>query len=81
MVTRQERIDDFVHEGTPPIDRSLEVLCEDHNGTYVLPFLCQWHGGIWQNAKTNRRIEAAVVGWRTPTRGLSEFLCEAGYPS
>jgi len=31
---------------------------------YVLPFLCQWRDGTWQNAKTNRQIEAAVVGWR-----------------
>jgi hypothetical protein len=43
MATRQERIDVFVHEGTPPTDRPLEILCEDHVGTYVIPFLCRWH--------------------------------------
>jgi hypothetical protein len=66
MVTRQERISDFIHEGTPPIDRPLQILCEDHNGTYLIPFLCRWRDGEWQDAKTNRRIEAAVVGWRVP---------------
>jgi hypothetical protein len=25
-------------------------------------------GCIWQNAKTRRRIEAAVIGWREPKR-------------
>jgi hypothetical protein len=64
MVTRQVRVDEFLHEGRPPANKALEVLCEDHNGTYVLPFLCQWHEGEWRNAKTNGRIEAEVVGWR-----------------
>lgn len=64
MVSRQDRINDFIHEGTPPIDLPLEILCEDHNGTYVIPFLCRWRDGIWHDAETGRRIEATVVGWR-----------------
>jgi hypothetical protein len=64
LVTRQERLGEFIHDGSPPPNKPLQVLCEDHNGTYVLPFLCQWHDGVWQNAKTNRLIEVAVVGWR-----------------
>ena len=64
LVTRQERIDDFIHEGSPPNDRPLQILCEDHVGTYVIPFPCRWRDGIWEHAKTSRRIEAAVVGWR-----------------
>ena len=40
MAARQERIDAFSHEGTPPADQPLELLCEDHVGTYVIPFLC-----------------------------------------
>jgi hypothetical protein len=39
MVTRQARIDAF-HQGVPATDQSLELLCEDHVGTYVIPFLC-----------------------------------------
>jgi hypothetical protein len=41
-------------------------LCEDHNGTYLLPFLCQWRDDGWHDAKTGRLIEATVVGWRRP---------------
>ena len=61
MAARQERIDAFIHEGSPPADQALEILCEDHVGTYVIPF-------YWQNAKTRRRIEVAVIGWREPKR-------------
>src|SRR5436190_17098323 len=68
MAARQERINAFIHEGSPPADQPLEILCEDHVGTYVIPFLCQWTEGTWQNAKTGRRIEAAVIGWREPKR-------------
>jgi hypothetical protein len=63
MVTRQARIDAF-HEGVPPTDQSLELLCEDHIGTYVIPFLCRWRGSAWQNVETGNPIEATVVGWR-----------------
>jgi hypothetical protein len=38
VVTRQERINDFDHEGTPPVDQPLQVLCEDHVGTYSFRF-------------------------------------------
>ena len=64
MATRQERIDDFAHDGEPPADQPLELLCEDHVGTYVIPFLCRWDSGAWYNADTKSRIEATVVGWR-----------------
>ena len=58
MATRQERLDDFDHEGSPPKDQQLEILCEDHVGTYVIPFLCQWSDGTWQNAKTRRHYRS-----------------------
>jgi len=64
MATRQERIDAFNHEESPPTDQPLEILCEDHVGTYVIPFLCRWNDGIWRSVKTDRPIEAAVIGWR-----------------
>ena len=66
--SRQERIDDFIHEGMPPTDQPLQVLCEDHNGTYLISFLCRWREGMWQNAKTSRSIEATVIGWRAPKK-------------
>jgi hypothetical protein len=64
MATRKARIDEFTHEGLPPSDQPLEVLCEDHVGTYVLPFLCRWHEGAWQNVDTATRVDASIVGWR-----------------
>ena len=39
-LARQERIDAFIHEGSPPAGQPLEILCEDHVGTYVISFLC-----------------------------------------
>jgi hypothetical protein len=64
MATRQERIGAFTHEGVPPADQPLELLCEDHVGTYVIPFLCRWQSGVWQSVATSTAIEATVVGWR-----------------
>ena len=64
VATRQQRMDAFVHEGEPPADSLLELLCEDHVGTYVLPFACRSESGDWTNAETGARIEASVVGWR-----------------
>jgi hypothetical protein len=29
MAARQERIDAFIHEGSPPTDQPLEILCEE----------------------------------------------------
>jgi hypothetical protein len=77
MATRQERIDDFMHDGTPPSDRAFQILCEDHVGTYVIPFLCRWHDGAWKHAKTGRRIEVAVIGWRNEMKSALNFqiLC------
>ena len=64
MATRQQRISAFIHEGDPPSDQPLELLCEDHVGTYVIPFLCLLSSGIWHNVDTGSRIEATVIGWR-----------------
>lgn len=68
MATRQERIDAYTHDGNPPADRPLELLCEDHVGTYVIPFLCIWRDGVWHSLDTNHRIDATVVGWRAPNK-------------
>jgi hypothetical protein len=66
MATRQDRIDAFTHDRPPPTDQPLEVLCEDHVGTYVIPFLCRWRNGAWQSLDTDKSIEATVLGWRVP---------------
>lgn len=63
MATREHRLSEFMQHDPPP-GQSLEILCEDHNGTYSLPFPCQWIGGSWRNANSGLAIDAAVVGWR-----------------
>jgi hypothetical protein len=47
------------------MDRLFELLCQDHVGTYVLPFLCRWDGA-WRNGATGGVIAAEVLGWREP---------------
>ncbi len=64
MATRQERLDAFTHGGDPPANEPLELLCEDHVGTYVVPFPCRWTSEHWQSAETGERILATVLGWR-----------------
>jgi hypothetical protein len=64
VVTRSERLDDFVTDRDPPSDLSVELLCQDHVGTYVIPFLCQRADDVWRNEQTGETIEANVVGWR-----------------
>ena len=75
MATRQQRIDAFDHQGTPPLDQSLEILCEDHVGTYVIPFLCQWSDGTWQ-----KRSILSEVRWRTSPKNRAQNNLERPYP-
>ncbi|MGA7787862.1 MAG: hypothetical protein WCA56_06825 [Xanthobacteraceae bacterium] len=64
MATRQQRLDAFIHDGFPPADQPLELLCEDHVGTYVVPFACCWSDAQWRSVETGERILATVLGWR-----------------
>jgi hypothetical protein len=64
MATRQQRLDEFAHDGDPPVDQPFELLCEDHVGTYVVPFLCRWSDAAWQSVETGELIQATVIGWR-----------------
>ena len=41
MATREKRLAQFDGSGAPPPDQPVEVLCEDHSGTYQLPFACR----------------------------------------
>jgi hypothetical protein len=65
MATRQHRLSEF-NTGPPLPDLPLQLLCEDHNGTYLLPYPCHWQGEAWRNCANDETIEAAVVGWREP---------------
>jgi hypothetical protein len=64
MATRQHRISEFSNDA-PLGSEPVELLCEDHCGTYSLPYACRWVDGVWRNATTGAAISAAVVGWRT----------------
>jgi hypothetical protein len=67
VATRRARLDEFSNDLERPAGQPFEVLCEDHNGTYLLPFLCHWSEDGWHNIATGELVEAAVVGWRNPT--------------
>jgi hypothetical protein len=58
MATRRERIDAFLHEGEPPTNQPLEILCEDHVGS------TSFHSCVDGRTAFGKRIEAAVIGWR-----------------
>ena len=64
MATRERRLAEFNGEGEPPPDLPVQVLCEDHSGTYQLPFACRFVDGQWRNNESGGTVEATVVGWR-----------------
>jgi hypothetical protein len=64
MATRERRLAEFNGAGEPPPDLPVQVLCEDHSGTYQLPFACRWVDGEWRNHESGGIVEATVVGWR-----------------
>ena len=64
MATREYRLSEFSSEGHPPAEQPLQVLCEDHCGTYLLPYPCRWSEGTWWNIKSGQQIEGTVIGWR-----------------
>jgi hypothetical protein len=69
MATREKRLAQFDGSGDPPPDQPVEVLCEDHSGTYHLPFACRWidgHGAMTGPAAWSRHR----VGWRCRARDL-----------
>jgi hypothetical protein len=75
MVTRSERLNEFVRDHDPAPDARVQLLCEDHVGTYLIPFPCQRANDAWRNAKTGEPIEATVIGWREcPTFGRDGAL-------
>ena len=66
MATREKRLAQFDGSGEPPPDHPVEVLCEDHSGTYQLPFACRWSTANGAMKKSGSAVEATVVGWRLP---------------
>ena len=68
MATRERRLAEFDGAGVPPPGLPVQVLCEDHSGTYQLPFACRWIDGSWRNSESGLMVQAQVVGWRLPRR-------------
>ncbi|UVF22357.1 hypothetical protein HPT29_027145 (plasmid) [Microvirga terrae] len=64
MVTRTARLQDFRTEGYPGSGLPVQVLAEDHVGTYILPFPCQHINGEWRNGTTGEAVQASILGWR-----------------
>lgn len=64
MVSRNLRIAEFNANEPPAAGCFVELLCEDHVGTYVLPFPCRLADDGWRNAVTGEPIEITVLGWR-----------------
>lgn len=65
---RQSRLEGFGEAGEPPDGVQCDLLCEDHVGTYELPYPCIWTHGAWASAATGEAIAARVVRWR-PRQG------------
>ncbi len=65
MATRERRLSEFDGHGAPPPDQPVQVLCEDHSGTYQLPFACRFIAGTSRDG-SGGAVEATVVGWRLP---------------
>ena len=66
MALRAERIAEFTSDRPPAKGVKVQLLCEDHVGTYMLPFLCLWTETGWANAATRDSVGADVLGWRPP---------------
>ena len=69
IAARQRRLAAFPGEGMPPGGEACELLCQDHVGTYMLPYACNWNDGTWRSVKTGEPIKAGVVGWRMAIKG------------
>ena len=64
MTTRDQRLAQFTTTGEAPSDKDLELLCEDHVGTYSLDFPCRYVENGWLNTWTREKLQVKVVGWR-----------------
>jgi hypothetical protein len=67
VAARQQRLAAFPGEGDPPADVACQLLCEDHVGTYTLPYLCHWSDGAWRSVEKGEAVMAGVVAWRVAT--------------
>jgi hypothetical protein len=64
VTPRSARIEQFNVDEQAPEGALCALLCEDHHGTYMIPFQCRRSDGVRQNARTDQEIDADVIGWR-----------------
>ena len=64
MVTHSDRLSQFITDREAPDGIIVEALCQDHVGTYVLPFPCRREGNAWYNTATSAALDCDVIGWR-----------------
>ena len=64
MATFDARLAQFIVDRPPPPDLAVEILCQDHVGTYTPRFPCRWTGEGWINGRTGEPVLATVLGWR-----------------
>lgn len=64
MVAFSERLAQFITDREAPDGTLVEALCQDHVGTYVLPFPCRRDGAEWYNYVTSTLLDCDVIGWR-----------------
>jgi hypothetical protein len=69
MVTRNARLKDFITDGYPDSGLPVQVLAEDHVGTYILPFSCERINREWRNGTTGETVQANILGWREVQTG------------
>jgi hypothetical protein len=74
MATRQQRINAFIHEGDPPADQPLELLCEDHVRTYVIPFLSAVERAGMSGLIEGQKVSFDVVADRRTGKSAAENL-------
>ena len=71
MVNRSTRISQFETDREPDPSAAVQLLCQDHIGTYTLPFLCSRVAGTWRSTDTNETLDIEVLGWRLPSDSVA----------
>jgi hypothetical protein len=64
MTARASRLEQFIVDREAAEGTLGKLLCEDHVGTYTIPFPCRWSEGAWLNERTREPIDVDVIGWR-----------------
>lgn len=73
VISRQQRIAQF-NQSEPPYMEGCMLLCEDHIGTYLLPFACKWDGLNWSPVERDSPLEVRVVGWKLVSRQVRVWI-------